>query len=207
MFTYNWDKGVDLDQGTFVNINHPNSNNYNYAGFNGKIIPEYEKILYFAGDNMGIGNEYAFVDFKSISKYLQEHGHEASSIDGKTILESLIDDNGIIKIECDLYTNWYNTKEQEDITLSYSVYNKDSEDASVTVNNLKFTLTGYTKISDNSSQALCYACGFENGIADNRNIREGYTLSAKFIYYLNSGVFSFETNKDNVGKWNKGHIT
>lgn len=205
MFTYNWDKGRDLDQGTFININHPNSNNYNYAGFNGRIIPEYEKILYFAGDNMGIGNEYAFVDFKSISKYLQEYGHEASSIDGKTILESLIDDNGIIKIECDLYTNWYNTKEQEDITLSYSVYNKDSEDASVTVNNLKFTLTGYTKTSDNSSQALCYACGIGNGAAVNRDIRKGYTLSAKFIYYLNSGVFSFETNKNNVGKWNKGH--
>ena len=205
MFTYNWDKGMDLDQGTFININHPNSNNYNYAGFNGRIIPEYEKILYFAGDNMGKGNEYAFVDFKSISKYLQEYGHEASSIDGKTILESLIDDNGIIKIECDLYTNWYNTKEQEDIILSYSVYNKDSEDASVTVNNLKFTLTGYTKTSDNSSQALCYACGIGNGVAVNRNIRKGYTLSAKFIYYLNSGVFSFETNKNNVGKWNKGH--
>lgn len=205
MFTYNWDKGRDLDQGTFININHPNSNNYNYAGFNGRIIPEYEKILYFAGDNMGRGNEYAFVDFKSISKYLQEYGHEASSIDGKTILESLIDDNGIIKIECDLYTNWYNTKEQEDITLSYSVYNKDSEDASVTVNNLKFTLTGYTKTSDNSSQALCYAYGIGNGSAVNRNIRKGYTLSAKFIYYLNSGVFSFETNKNNVGKWNKGH--
>lgn len=205
MFTYNWDKGRDLDQGTFININHPNSNNYNYAGFNGRIIPEYEKILYFAGDNMGRGNEYAFVDFKSISKYLQEYGHEASSIDGKTILESLIDDNGIIKIECDLYTNWYNTKEQEDITLSYSVYNKDSEDASVTVNNLKFTLTGYTKTSDNSSQALCYAYGMGNGSAVNRNIRKGYTLSAKFIYYLNSGVFSFETNKNNVGKWNKGH--
>lgn len=205
MFTYNWDKGRDLDQGTFININHPNSNNYNYAGFNGKIIPEYEKILYFAGDNMGMGNEYAFVDFKSISKYLQEYGHEASSIDGKTILESLIDDNGIIKIECDLYTNWYREKEQEDITLSYSVYNKDSEDASVTANNLKFTLTGYTKTSDNSSQALCYACGIGNGIAVNRNIRKGYTLSAKFIYYLNSGVFSFETNKNNVGKWNKGH--
>lgn len=204
MFTYNWDKGFDLDQATFVNLNHPNSNNYNYAGFNGGIIPEYKEVLHFAGDNMGRGNEYAFVDFESISKYLQKYGHEASSIDGKTILESLIDDNGIIKIECDLYTNWYREKEQEDITLSYSVYNKDSEDASVTVNNMKFVLTGYTKTSDNSSQALCYACGIGNGIAVNRNIRKGYTLSAKFVYYLNSGVFSFETNKNDVGKWNKG---
>lgn len=205
MFTYNWNDGRDLDQATYVNLNHPNSNNNNYAGFKGYIIQEYQKFLYFAGDNIGKGNEYAFIDFKSISKYLEEHGNEASSIDGKTILESLINDNGVIQIECDLYTNWYSTKSQEDITLAYSVYNKDSEDATVSVNNLQFILTGYTKISDNSHQALCYAQGAGNGYAVNRNVKKGYTLSAKFTYYLNSGVFSFETNKDNVGIWNKGY--
>lgn len=205
MFTYNWNDGQDLDQATYVNLNHPNSNNNNYAGFKGHIIREYQKILYFAGDNIIKGNEYAFIDFKSISKYLEEHGNEASSIDGKTILESLTNDNGVIQIECDLYTNWFTTKRQEDITLAYSVYNKDSEDAKVSANNLQFILTGYTKISDNSYHALCYARGSGNGYAVNRNVKKGYTLSAKFTYYLNSGVFSFETNKDNVGIWNKGH--
>lgn len=205
MFTYNWDKGRDLDQATFVNLNHPSSNGDNYAGFRGEIIQEYQKILYFAGDNTGKGNEYAFIDFKSMAKYLEEHGNESSSIDGKTILESLTNDDGIIQIECDLYTNWYGSKEQEGITLSYNVYNKDSEDASVTYNDRQFVLTGYTKISDNSYQALCYANGAGNGYAVNRNVRKGYTLSAKFKYYLNSGVFSFETNKDNVGIWNKGY--
>lgn len=205
MFTYNWDDGRDLDQATYVNLNHPNSNNNNYAGFKGEIIREYQEFLYFAGDNVGKGNEYAFIDFKSISKYLEEHGNEASSIDGKTILESLTNDNGVIQIECDLYTNWYSTKKQEDITLAYSVYNKDSEDATVSVNDLQFILAGYTKISDNSYQALCYAQGSGNGYAVNRNVKKGYTLSAKFTYYLNSGVFLFETNKDNVGIWNKGY--
>lgn len=205
MFTYNWNDGRDLDQATYVNLNHPNSNNNNYAGFKGEIIREYQEFLYFAGDNVGKGSEYAFIDFKSISKYLEEHGNEASSIDGKTILESLTNDNGVIQIECDLYTNWYSTKRQEDITLAYSVYNKDSEDATVSVNGLQFILTGYTKISDNSHQALCYAQGSGNGYAVNRNVKKGYTLSAKFTYYLNSGVFSFETNKDNVGIWNKGY--
>lgn len=204
MFTYNWDQGRDLDQATFVNLNHPSSGNYNYAGFRGKIIPEYKNILYFAGDNTGKGNEYAFIDFKSIAKYLEEHGNEASSIDGKTILESLTNDNGIIQIECDLYTNWYGSKEQEGITLSYNVYNKDSEDATVSVNRLQFILTGYTNISNNSDQALCYAQGAANGHAVNSNVKKGYTLSAKFTYYLNSGIFSFETNKNNVGIWHKG---
>lgn len=206
MFTYNWDQGIDLDQATFVNLNHPSSNDNNYAGFNGTIIPKYQKILYFAGDNIGTGNEYAFIDFKSISKYLKEHGDEASSIDGKTILESLTNDNGLIQIECDLYTNWFGAKKQDDITLAYSVYNKDSEDASVSYDNLQFILKGYTKTLDGSDQALCYAHGQANGVASNRDVKKGYTLSAKFIYYFNSGVFSFETNKGNVGIWNKGYF-
>lgn len=203
MFTYNWDKGTDLDQATFVNLNLPASNDHNYAGYFGRIISEYWKILYFAGDNTGTGNEYAFIDFKEISKYLNEHMDDQSSIDGKTILQSLTDDNGAIKIQCDLYTNWYRTKQQENITLSYSVYNKDSEDASVTTQDKQFVLNGYTKIKDSSYQALCYARGSQN-VSNNVNVKDGYTLSAKFIYYLDSGVFAFETNKDDVGKWHKG---
>lgn len=204
MFTYNWDKGTDLDQATFMNLNLPASNDHNYAGYFGIIISEYRNILYFAGDNTGTGNEYSFIDFKQISKYLSEHGNEQSSIDGKTILESLTDDNGVIKIQCDLYTNWYRKKEQENITLSYSVYNKDSEDATVTKSDDKqFILTGYTKIKDNSDQALCYASGSQN-VSYEVNVKDGYTLSAKFTYYFNSGVFAFETNKDDIGKWHKG---
>ena len=203
MFTYNWDKGTDLDQATFVNLNLPASNDHNYAGYFGRIISEYRNILHFAGDNTGTGNEYAFIDFKEISKYLNEHMDDQSSIDGKTILQSLTDDNGAIKIQCDLYTNWYRAKQQENITLLYSVYNKDSEDASVTTQDKQFVLNGYTKIKGSSDQALCYASGSQN-VSNNVNVKDGYTLSAKFAYYFNSGVFAFETNKDDVGKWHKG---
>ena len=90
--------------------------------------------------------------------------------------------------------------------MAYSVYNKDSEDATVSYNKNQFILKGYTKILDDSDHALCYANGNGNGSGVNRNVKKGYTLVAKFIYYLNSGVFSFETNKDNVGIWNKGHV-
>ena len=203
MFTYNWDKGTDLDQATFVNLNLPASTYDNYAGYYGIIIHEYRDILYFAGDNMGKGNEYAFIDFKNISKYLNEHRDDQSSIAGKTILQSLTDDNGVIKIQCDLYTNWYYQKQTENITLSYSVYNKNSEGATVTTSNKQFVLTGYTKIKDSSDQALCYANGKRN-VQYKANVKDGYTLSAKFTYYLDSGVFAFETNKGNVSKWHKG---
>ena len=108
MFTYNWDKGTDLDQATYVNLNSKSSNDENYAGFSGQIIDEYKNILYFAGDNRKKGNEYAFIDFKSIVKYLNEHGDDESSVDGKTILQSLTNENGIISVQCNLYTNWYN---------------------------------------------------------------------------------------------------
>ena len=202
MFTYNWDKGSDLDQATFVNLNLRADNDENFAGYSGVIIPEYMNILYFAGDNMGKGNEYAFIDFKNISKYLNEHRDDQSSITGKTIIQSLTDDNGAIKVECCLYTNWFHEKEIENIALSYSVYNKDSEDATVTTSNMQFILTGYTKINDSSDQALCYA----NGVLNYKNVKVGYTLSAKFTYYLDSGVFTFDTNKNNVSKWHKGIV-
>lgn len=205
MFTYNWDKGTDLDQATYVNLNSKSSNDENYAGFSGQIIDEYKNILYFAGDNKKKGNEYAFIDFKSIVKYLNEHGDDESSVDGKTILQSLTNENGIISVQCNLYTNWYNMKEQENITLSYSVYNKDSENASVTTKDLQFILDGYTKKSDNKQSALCYAEGIDN-VYSGYGVNEVYTLSAKFTYYLNSGVFTFETNKDDVGKWQKGVV-
>ena len=206
MFTYNWDKGEDLDQATFVNLNLKADTYDNYAGFHGSIINQYKNILYFAGDNMGKGNEYAFIDFKNISKYLNEHRDDQSSIAGKTILQSLTDNNGTISIQCCLYTNWYRKKETENITLSYSVYNKDSEDATVNKTDDKtFTLTGYTKIKDHSDQALCYSSGKRN-VDRKANVKDGYTLSAKFIYYLDSGVFAFDTNKNNVGKWHKGAV-
>lgn len=203
MFTYNWDSGKDLDQATYVNLNST-LDNWNYAGYKGTIKSDYKKFLYFAGDNTGQGNEYAFIDFKSIAKYLNEHGNDQSSVDGKTILQSLTNENGIISVQCDLYTNWFNIKERQNIRLSYSIYNKVSEDASVETNDKQFVLTGYTKKSESEKQALCYAEGSASTNYDLDGPNNFYTLSAKFTYYFNSGVFAFETNKDNVGKWQKG---
>ena len=207
MFTYNWDSGKDLDQATYVNLNSvldSSKNNWNYAGYNCTIISDYQKFLYFAGDNTGLGNEYSFIDFESISKYLNEHGGDESTVDGKTILQSLTNENGIISIQCNLYTNWYGVKEKENIKLSYSVYNKDSEDASVESKDKQFVLTGYTKKSESEKQALCYSYGAYGTSYDLDGPSNFYTLSAKFTYYFNSGVFAFDTNKDNVGKWQKG---
>lgn len=206
MFTYNWTTGKDLDQATFVNANIPLNNTYyseekNYAGYGGYIREPYNNFLYFAGDNTGTGNEYSFIDFKSIAEYLEKHGSDTSTDGNKSIIESLIDDNGVISVECDLYTVWYNRKDSEDITLSYTVYNKDSDDATVTAGDLKFSLTGYTEKESSSSPALCYAEGTEMHYV---GAQKTYTLSAKFTYYFNSGVFVFETNDGNVGKWQKG---
>lgn len=203
MFTYTWDRGKDLDQATFINLNDPYSNDKNYAGFSGKIADEYKRMLHFAGDNTDIGNEYAFIDFKEVAKYLNSHKDDKSTIAGKTILDSLVDDDGSISISCDLYSNWYSTKETEDIVLKYTVYNIDSEYTSVEVQDKRFILTGYKQVYDNSYQALCYSKGNFN-LFKNTNVKDVYTLSAKFTYYLNSGVFVFDTNKGNVGKWNKG---
>ena len=205
MFTYNWTTGKDLDQATYVITNSDSDGHYNYSGYFGRIDGAQSKFLYFAGDNTGRGNEYAFVDFKSIAKWLEENGGEQSNIPGKTILEANTGSDGLISIQCNLYTVWYNTKESEDITLSYTVYDKTSDNASVKAdnNNKTFILTGYTQHGDsNNSPALCYAHGTR---LHNINPDTCYTLSAKFVYYFNSGVFTFETNDGNVQKWQKGY--
>ena len=205
MFTYNWTTGKDLDQATYVITNSDSDDHYNYSGYFGRINGAQSKFLYFAGDNTGRGNEYAFVDFKSIAKWLEENGGEQSNIPGKTILEANTGSDGLVSIQCNLYTVWYNTKESEDITLSYTVYDKTSDNASVRAdnNNKTFILTGYTQHGDsNNSPALCYAHGTR---LHNINPDTCYTLSAKFVYYFNSGVFTFETNDGNVQKWQKGY--
>ena len=71
MFTYNWTTGKDLDQATYVITNSNSDDHYNYSGYFGRINGAQSKFLYFAGDNTGRGNEYAFVDFKSIAKWLE----------------------------------------------------------------------------------------------------------------------------------------
>ena len=205
MFTYNWTTGKDLDQATYVITNSDSDGHYNYSGYFGRIDGAQSKFLYFAGDNTGRGNEYAFVDFKSIAKWLEENGGQQSNIPGKTILEANTGSDGLVSIQCNLYTVWYNTKESEDITLSYTVYDKTSDNASVKAdnNNKTFILTGYTQHGDsNDSPALCYAHGTR---LHNINPDTCYTLSAKFVYYFNSGVFTFETNDGNVEKWQKGY--
>ena len=205
MFTYNWTTGKDLDQATYVITNSDSDGHYNYSGYFGRIDGAQSKFLYFAGDNTGRGNEYAFVDFKSIAKWLEENGGEQSNIPGKTILEANTGSDGLVSIQCNLYTVWYNTKESEDITLSYTVYDKTSDNASVKAdnNNKTFILTGYTQHGDsNNSPALCYAHGTR---LHKINPDTCYTLSAKFVYYFNSGVFTFQTNDGNVEKWQKGY--
>lgn len=205
MFTYNWTTGKDLDQATYVITNSYSDDHYNYSGYFGRINGAQIKFLYFAGDNTGRGNEYAFVDFKSIAKWLEENGGQQSNIPGKTILEANTGSDGLVSIQCNLYTVWYNTKESEDITLSYTVYDKTSDNASVEAdnNNKTFILTGYTQHGDsNNSPALCYAHGTR---LHTINPDTCYTLSAKFVYYFNSGVFTFETNDGNVEKWQKGY--
>lgn len=203
MFTYNWSSGRDLDQATFVNLNSKEDTK-GWAGFGSTIPSVYKNILYFAGDNTGLGKEYAFIDFKSISKYLDDNGESESSINGKTVLESLTND-GITSVTCDLYNVWYGNKQSENIQLSYQMYNKESEQASVAINkNLTFTLSGYSEIdSTKTFDALCYANGKRNHVA---GARKTYTQTGKLTYYLNSGALVFETNSDNVSKWHKGVI-
>lgn len=212
-FEYSWDNSqqserCELFQATTVGLNNPNESYKDYCGYFSGQFPEYKNITHWLGTDPGKPEgEHVLIEFGSIDNYLKEHGNNQSSIAGKTILESLTDNNGVITATCNAYTNWWG-KKSENITLSYIVYHKDSEDASVKKENNTFVLTGYSTIKSTSDQALCFAAGSNNSV--NHYYKVGptrtYTLSAKFTYYLNSGIFALQTNKDNVGKWQKGLV-
>ena len=199
-FTYNWSEGTDLDQATTVELNSPEYVK-KYLGYGG-----YGKIGsygWFAGDNTGTGNEYSFIDFTEVSEYIIQNSSIDSTISGKNLIESLQDENGVIKVVCNLYTNWYRPKVTDKIKLSYTMFNRTSDDADVKVVDKTFQLNGYTEINSQQLDALCFASGTANWRV---GFRKAYTISAKFTYYLNSGVVQFETNEDNVEKWQGGKV-
>lgn len=199
-FTYNWSEGTDLDQATTVELNSPEyAKKYLGYGGNDKI----GSYGWFAGDNTGTGNEYSFIDFTEVSKYIIQNSSIDSTINGKNLIESLQDENGVIKVVCNLYTNWYRPKVTDKIKLSYTMFNRTSDNATVHVTGKKFILDGYTETNSQQLDALCFASGVVNFRV---GFRKSYTISAKFTYYLNSGIIQFETNGDNVEKWQGGKV-
>lgn len=205
VFTFGWDKGKDLDSATYVN-DHVVGNENIFAGWHGSAVDSNTSgkytYLMFAGDNTGTGKEYSCIDFVALSKYVEEHANDVSTIDGKKLKESFVDDNGNFVITIDIYNNWYYIKDIESIELDYSTYNYTQKAIKPTINskNKAFEITGATIGKTNSGNALCYA-NYSDGAFNNKVC---YTKTAEFIYYLNSGQFYIKTNKDNVSLWNKG---
>lgn len=205
VFTFGWDKGKDLDSATYVN-DHVVGNENIFAGWHGGAVDSNTggkyTYLMFAGDNTGTGKEYSCIDFVALSKYIEEHANNVSTIDGKKLKESFVDDNGNFVITIDIYNNWYYIKDTESIELDYSIYNYTQKAIKPTINskNKAFEITGATIDKTNSGNALCYA-NYGDGVFNNKVC---YTKTAEFIYYLNSGQFYIKTNKDNISLWNKG---
>ena len=204
VFTFGWNAGEDLDSATYVN-DHVVGNEKRYAGWSGyaannNIGGQY---LMFAGDNRGTGKEYTCVDFNALARYIERYADDASTVDGKKLKESFIDDDGNFVITIDIYNNWFKTKDTENIELDYSTYNYTQKSVVPTIKSTDdktFTITGATLIKTNLDNAICYA----NSGSNARNVRGLYTKTAEFVYYLNSGQFYIKTNKDNVSLWNKG---
>nr|UVX41973.1 MAG: hypothetical protein [Bacteriophage sp.] len=111
-----WNKGTDLDSATYLKLHSTFSQDQYFAGYNGTIPPEAEGMYGFAGDVTGTsGTECSYVNFKKASKFLDDHGSDISNDYVHTVLERLTDENGITSLSIDIYTNWYNDKESEDI--------------------------------------------------------------------------------------------
>lgn len=207
-FTYKWSNGRDLDQAVYVNVNHPDISDDDYSGYGGTVKNNkvLEQFLKFAGDNTGTGNEYTIVEFNSLQKWLQLHKDEQSSIPGKTIIESLTDNNGISSIKIDLYANWYGVI-GNNTYIQYTAYNKDGDNQKIDVDedNKQFILTGYQEIDSFQQSFVCHSYGKE--LWKNPNPRKNYTKIGEFIVYLNNNKVAFQSNEGDYNKWQPGVVT
>jgi hypothetical protein len=77
MYTYKFNLKSYLLDATFLKLNLKNDNNDNHTGVGGLLINEYKNILYYSGgDAPGLPIGRSFIDFKNITKYLNEHGDD-----------------------------------------------------------------------------------------------------------------------------------
>ena len=207
-FTYKWSNGSDLDQAVYINTNYPGIGNKCYSGYGGNIelYGDVGQFLKFAGDNTGTGNEYTFIEFTELQKWLQLNKDKQSSINGKTVIESLTDDNGISSIKVDLYANWYG-EIGSNTYIQYTLYNRDGDNQNIDVDKLnkQFILTGYQEKYNFQQNFTCHSYGKE--LWTNPHPRKNYTKIGEFVVYLNSNNVSFQSNTNNYNKWQAGVVT
>ena len=187
IFEFGWDRGLDLDSATYI----PQLST-NYAGFGG--LTGFDGYVFFAGDNTGTGKEHTAVDFRAMKEYIENY----SGID------AVLDKNGQPCVIVDIYNVWYNTKETQQISLNYTVYDYTGDSCTIERDgNHDFNLTGLEQKETSQQSAIVFAKG--------KHLHEDpaywYTQTARFKYYLGSGIFSIETNSEDVAKWNKGVYT
>lgn len=197
-----WDKGTDLDSATYLKLHAKFSQDKYYAGYKGQIPPEAKGMYGFAGDVTGnSGEEQSYINFKQAAKFLSEHGGDISNDNVHTILQRLTDENGITYIAMDIYTNWYNDRQSEDIQIQCSVYVENGLNPSISANSNKtFDITDYRLVSDEIKNAKCTAAGASNS-ESTLNLRSNYTHSARITYFVNSNIFAFYTNIDGDPMW------
>lgn len=190
IFEFGWDKGTDLDSAVYL----PQLSTNMFAGFGGSAATDNGRgdYLIFAGDNTGTGKEHTAVDFRAVKKY----------IENEDLISSILDEDGQPCVTVDIYNVWYKVKGTEQISLDYSAYTYTGDSCSIKriSGEYDFEITGLEKKETSQQSALTYAYG--NKLHEDPAY--WYTQTARFKYYLGSGVFSIETNYDNVSKWGKG---
>lgn len=217
--TVSWDssQGKDLDTAVYADLNDSKLDyNQNYVGGRESFVNQRQRTyLFTSGDENKSGAEEIFVDMARISEWLKIHGSEKSKIDGKTILESLTDNNNVVSIKIPIYCNWYGQKIGENATLTITQYNCDSDNRKVEVRNKKIVLTGYSEISSNDYKVYCFAGdkksninygGMTNGTSYYR--LDSYTQVAELTYYVNDsndGYYTISTNYYDPNDFQKGY--
>lgn len=204
-FTYNWDSndGTDLDTATFViGTNIP-------IGDSGKTLDDYPVGFGCSGSST-IDPDYSGGTssnptlFAEISKYIKgggdnmQSGNETALINWKEICDRDFISQGITKLKCELYANWYGERKNGNCIVKFRTYKTESGSGSMELDRdtagkslYTFSPTGDTTLkTDTQISGNVYASSSLNAVqrktGPNGNESDFYSHVATLIYDVKS---------------------
>ena len=190
-FSYIWtaNDGSDLDSATTIRNSHipidttTTLDDY-YVGFggNGNNIEAVTKYIQYGGDNRTSGAEGALINWKDICAhrdYISE---------------------GVTTLYCDIYANWYQSKGNGQMKISYGAYKGDT---GMELEDYRFKpKEGTVAVGVGAIGNTVYACGYENAGLNINEMKMAYSHVATLEYDIKSNnaiihIIEEQTGVDN----------
>ena len=196
-FRYNWSNtdGHDLDTATFVvGSNIP-------IGSDGKTLQDYP-VGFSCKGSSGIDPDYSTSSsnpelFNEVSKYIKgggdnlQSGNETALINWKEICNRDLISQGINKIYCELFANWYGERRNGNCNVTFSTFRTNSGNGSMQLDRdaegkttFTFSPTGDTQlVTELTISGNVYASAAQNSSSVNKSLTQPYYSHVATLVY------------------------